>query len=132
MGHRKWATERLEFSHEPSLSRRLKDLIKPFETAFCWLIGAEGNRRKQKDWCNKVIQAIKDSRNHLAHSLPEAGNDPGRRYHHFTIVTELLVAMWLMQEIGIDEPRINNRITKNFYTKQQRERIIEFLRKELR
>lgn len=128
---RTWLADRLAYSHEPSLMRRLKDLIKPFQRTFYWLIGAEGSIKSQKDKCGKVLSAIKDSRNCLAHGLPEVGVNPGQRYLHFTVLAELLMAMWLMREIAFTDQQIDEQISKNFYVRQHQKRLAEFCREKL-
>jgi len=131
-GYRSWVEKKLEHSHEPSLKRRLKDLVAPFKESFDWLIGGDGSEKKRKGWRNTVLLAIAESRNSLAHNLPEAGTDPGQRYRCFTILGELLMAMWLMREIGIADDHIHSRIKRSFYSKQDHDRLIGFLRRELR
>ena len=128
---KKWLSRKLEYSHEPSLRRRLKDLARQFREVFGWLVGAEGNARQKRGWCEKVTGAIADSRNALAHSLPEPGKDPAIRYYHFTGIAELLMAMHLMKEIGIDDETISNLIQNNFPTSQYREDLVRFLKDEL-
>jgi hypothetical protein len=128
---KKWLSQKLEYSHEPSLRRRLKDLAMQFRDVFEWLVGAEGNARQKKEWSLKVTGAIADSRNALAHSLPEPGKDPGIRYYHLTGIAELLMAMHLMKEIGFDDEAISKRMQSNCFTSQYREQVVKFLKEEL-
>ena len=129
--YHEWLCDKVQHSYQPTLRRRLKDLAKPFEGVFDWLIGGDGGGKKQKHWRNKVIGAILESRDSLAHGLKEAGKNPGLRYVHFTHLAELLMAMWLMKEIGIEVEDIRERIEKNYSTSQTRDRIVEFLKDEL-
>ncbi|MCD4825821.1 MAG: hypothetical protein K8S55_14610 [Phycisphaerae bacterium] len=126
-----WLSEALELSHQPSLRKRLKDLVRPFREIFDWLIGNEGNSKKRQKWRHIVVEAIANSRNTLGHCLSEVGNDPGSRYYHFTQIAELLLAMFLMKEIGIDDKQIAKRIQKNPLTSQCRNRLAKFLKEEL-
>lgn len=125
---RLWLDEKLKYSYEPSLRRRMKDLVEPFAGLFGWLVGASGSPRQQKEWCKKVIGAMADARNCIAHNLPEAGPDPGQRHYHFTRIAETLMAIWLMKEIGISDETIHSRIKENFRMTQYRERLIKFLK----
>ena len=129
--YKKWLEKQLLYSHEPSLRRRLKDLAMQFREVFGWLVGAEGNAKQKREWCVKVTGAIADSRNALAHSLPEPGKDPGIRYYHFTGIAELLMAMHLMKEIGFDDEAISKRMKSNYFTSQSREQLVKFLKDEL-
>lgn len=52
----KWLEEKLRYSHEPSLSRRLKDLLKPFADLF-------GDRQERSRFAQKTA----DTRNYLTH-----------------------------------------------------------------
>ncbi len=125
--HRPWLEEKLRYSHEPSLRRRLKDLTKPFEDLFGWFVGASGNSGQQREWRNKVTGAMADARNGITHSLPEPNPDPGACYYHFTRIAESLMSMWLMAGIGIDRTLIETRMKSNFFTTQYRETLVEFL-----
>lgn len=129
--HRSWLEEKLRYSHEPSLRRRLKDLTKPFEDLFGWFVGASGNSWRQREWRNKVTGAMADARNSIAHSLPEPKPDPGTCYYHFTRIGESLMSMWLMAEIGIDGKLVESRMKRNSFTTQYREELVEFLQARL-
>ena len=48
----------LSLSHEPSLARRIKDLGKPIQETFDWLIGADGSNRARADWREVVASTF--------------------------------------------------------------------------
>lgn len=128
--HKAWLEEKLKYSYEPSLRSRLKDLMNDFNETIGWLLVPEGTS-DSSSIRRKVIHAIVESRNALAHGLPEVGKDPGMRYYMFTIIAEYLMAIWLMRYLGIPDDRIKIRITNNHFAFQVRGLCVDFIQSEL-
>jgi hypothetical protein len=78
---KKWFRERLKYSNEVSLRRRLKDLFEPFADHF-------GDNKTVQD----LIQRIVDTRNYLAH-YGDSPKDGLRHRHEFARVSMQLDAL---------------------------------------
>lgn len=110
-----------------ALWKRLRDLIGPVGESFDWLIGADGDL-EDKTSRKKVIKAMVDARNFIAHCLSDAPSLPAVAYVYYSQLLELLLAMWLMKEIGLPDQLVSDRIQKNFFTQQTREYLVGFLK----
>lgn len=108
--HITWLKEKLRYSHEPSLARRLKDLFRNQKTCIEWLLSAW----KHADaW----IQAIKDTRNAHAHCLgPEisvAFSKHPRERRREMLLMRAIMLRYLLHEIEFDETRSLQILKKN-------------------
>ena len=94
----KWLMQKLAYSHEPSLAKRLRDLFRNQKECSVWLLGAWKN-------VNPWIQEIKDTRNAHAHCLGEAiataVGDPRKR-HREKILMQAIMLRCLLSELEFE------------------------------
>ena len=93
-----WLKGRLRYANEPSLRRRLTEMIKPFERFF-------GDARQQKAFVAKVVV----TRNYLTHydSKLEGQAANGADLWKLTAGLEALFQLHLLQLVGFDPGRID-------------------------
>lgn len=97
--YKDYVRERFKFANEPSLRRRLKELITPFRTYF----GSSENREK-------LVTNIVDARNYYTHYGKDASgvaSDTGKLYL-ITLKMEALLQLQFLRHIGFTEGEISD------------------------
>lgn len=104
--HKKWLKEKLNYSNEPRLRERLKDLSDTFHVTIKNLIP------DRKYFINKVI----DTRNYMTHYDEDLKEKSAKEIELFIITEQLrsIVEMCLMKEIGFNSKEIDNLICKRY------------------
>jgi ApeA N-terminal domain 1 len=89
--YRKWLEQKLEYSNELSLRRRLKELLTPFPALYKELGGAS------------FVNRILDTRNYLTHYDEKSRMNAaqGERLHWLSEKLRIVVEMCLLTELGI-------------------------------
>lgn len=103
---RVWLTGKLEYSNEPSLSRRLKEITRRYPESTSSVVGA--NRKARESFIYKVVT----TRNYLTHfdKSKEADATLGGDLHWITQKLKLLIEICLLGEVGFEDGRIRNLI----------------------
>ena len=99
---REWLSDKLNYGNEVSLSKRLRNIIKPFKDAI-------GNRTKRESLINKIVK----TRNYLTHydqSL-ELEAAQGDALWSLYLKMELLFQLHLLHLIGFNREEINSIMT---------------------
>ena len=98
-----WLKGRLRYANEPSLRRRLRAMIEPFERFF-------GDARQQ----NTFIAKVTVTRNYLTHYDPnlESQAAKGRNLWELTAGLEALFQLHLLRSIGFDAKRIDQSLQR--------------------
>lgn len=107
---RKWLEGRLEYSNEPPLRQRIKEILSELPTDLKKLIGQE----------SKFIYKVVATRNYLTHyneSLAEKAFKPNQLAHVIRKLRMILVFI-LLQEMGMDKESIGAFMTKNDQVRQ--------------
>ena len=97
--HREWLSDKLNYGNEVSLSKRLRNIIKPFKDAI-------GNRTKRESLINKIVK----TRNYLTHydqSL-ELEAAQGDALWTLCLKMELLFQLHFLQLIGFNREEIDS------------------------
>ncbi|HKH50064.1 MAG TPA: HEPN domain-containing protein [Thermoanaerobaculia bacterium] len=96
--------EKLRHSHEPSLLRRLKDLLKPFADLF-------GNNKER----GRLAQKTADTRNYLTHYDPEQGSKAVKpsRLTPYIYRLKILFLLHCLLQIGFTPDEARQHIEKN-------------------
>jgi hypothetical protein len=102
--YRDWLKEKLNYSNEPSLRVRIKELIQPFHNLF----GTNNNRKT-------LIAKIVDTRNYLTHYDQRLKAKAAHGADLFPLNQKLqaLFILHLLLELGFNKEKINNIITTN-------------------
>ncbi len=96
---REWLSDKLNYGNEVSLSKRLRDIIKPFRAVI-------GNRTKRESLINKIVK----TRNYLTHydlSL-ESEAAKGEDLWPLCLKMELLFQLHFLQLIGFSQEQIDS------------------------
>jgi hypothetical protein len=112
--HADWLREKLRYSNEINLRRRLKGLFAEFSYIFDDLLPDR----------KRTINAIYDNRNYLTHYDPAARNRAlkGARLLFLVEVLKLLIQVVLMRELGLAESSI-----KTFASRSRSVRMVRHL-----
>lgn len=107
-----WLRGKLNYSNEPTLRRRLEELLNRFPTTVSSLI--KGTQA--------FIFKVCDTRNYLTHYDPKLKNDvvKGEALYRITLQITALVEMCLLEELGFTLDEIHNCV----YTKYGRYKIL--------
>lgn len=110
--HREWLRDKLVYSNEPNLRKRLKILCNMFPTTVKALIPA------RKLFINKVV----DTRNYMTHYDLALKNKAANQKELFLITEELrvIVEMCLLHEVGFNTDEINSLILKHYQERLKR------------
>jgi len=119
--HREWLKRELAYSHEPSLRRRLTDLLKPFRAIF-------GNERER----NRFVSRVVDTRNYLTH-YDEASRrkavEPSKLWPYMYLL-RLLFVLRCLTEIGFDADEARRIVTENNALHQYRQLGLEGINRD--
>ena len=96
--HRKWLRDRLQYSNEPNLRRRLKELFRLVPEVRDDLVAHPG----------KFIQTVLDTRNYFTHHdrRLKGRHAQGERLYRVTEALRYLLSGVLLKEVGFDDSRI--------------------------
>ncbi|MCD4646334.1 hypothetical protein AR454_28640 [Bacillus mycoides] len=122
--HKKWLSERLNFSHEPTLQNRLLDLVPDDEDMFIFFKGSTD--------VEDFIKKVKNTRNYHTHydSKLERKALKGEELEFSCVILRSMVEYYLLKEIGVSKEIIHEKLmekSNGFYTKQS---ILEHYRKK--
>lgn len=109
---KKWLSQKLEYSHEPSLRKRLKDLFSEHKQSIQSLTGSWKNAKD-------TIGTIVTVRNTYAHCL---GDDPraftGHLRHRTVRLMRAVMAMLLLEDAGFKKEQIEKIASNDWGFKQ--------------
>lgn len=101
--HREWLAGRLEYSNEPGLSKRLKEIIRRYPESAFPIVGE--NSRSRNNFVYKVV-TTRNYRTHFDHSLEDqAAREIGELYEISQKLRKLL-EICLLGEIGFEDVQI--------------------------
>ena len=107
--HRDWLEERLRYSNEPNLRKRLREMFNEYPESVDLVVG--NGKKERKSFINRVVA----TRNYLTHfdqSLePQAAR--GVELYRITEELRLLVEIRLLGEIGFEAESIRERIKES-------------------
>ena len=97
--HREWLSRELKYSNEVSLSKRLRDIIKPFKDVI-------GNRTKRENLIDKIVK----TRNYLTHYDRSLASEAakGKDLESLCLKMELLFQLHFLQLIGFNREQIDS------------------------
>ena len=101
---REWLSDKLNYGNEVSLSKRLRDIIKPFKDVI-------GNRTKRESLINKIVK----TRNYLTHydqSL-ELEAAQGEDLWPLCLKMELLFQLHFLKLIGFSREQIDSLVANS-------------------
>lgn len=113
--HRKWLQERLAYSNEPTLRRRMRDMMDKCSDVV----------KPNKSVRNAYISKTVNTRNYLTHydSSLESKTAKGEQLRDLTQGLKLLLEISLLKELGFESKDINEFYSRNWEYKR---RIIDF------
>jgi hypothetical protein len=108
--HRAWLEAVLEYSNEPRLRHRLKEIVREVGPIATQLLG---NRKERK----RFVAAVVDTRNSIVHP-PEgprvsSSDNYGEKLHWLTERLSWLIKACLLREIGLPEDQVVRLINTN-------------------
>lgn len=100
----RWIEKKLKYANEPSLQRRMKEMLKPFQHLF-------GNETKRSSFINKVV----NTRNYMTHFDEDLAKDAakGEKLWALCMRLEVLFQLHFLKIIGMDSAFIDNVAKKN-------------------
>jgi len=104
-GHKKWLRNKLAYSNEPNLRRRLKEILEKFADVLDKFIP------KKDSFINKVVT----TRNYLTHydeKLKEQSAE-GEELYRLTQKLKILLEICLLKELGFTSDNIKSLISRN-------------------
>jgi len=104
-GHKDWLKNKLAYSNEPNLRRRLKEILEKFADVLNKFI-------PDKDF---FIHKVVTTRNYLTHydeTLKEQSAE-GKELYHFTQKLKILLEICLLKELGFTSENIKSLISRN-------------------
>jgi len=104
-GHKKWLKNKLAYSNEPNLRRRLKEILEKFADVLDKFIP------KKDSFINKVVT----TRNYLTHydeKLKEQSAE-GEELYRLTQKLKILLEICLLKELGFTSDNIKSLISRN-------------------
>jgi hypothetical protein len=105
-----WLTQKLAYSYEPGLRKRLKELFDLNKSII--FTNSEGESKK----ISKLIEAIVNKRNYLTHydeSSASVNNDVLKMLKYTNVLRSLLVII-ILRELGFDENFLDSNIRNKF------------------
>jgi len=101
--HKCWLKEKLAFSNEPSLHKRLRELLDNHYLVMADLVGSTD------DSINRFVTRVKDTRNYLIHHNDRLRNKvlTGAQLFSATRVLIFLFEACLLEDLGFSEESIN-------------------------
>ena len=106
-GARSWLEDKLRYSHEPSLRRRIKDLV-AFAGAAVSPFWKSGKER------SNLVTRLVDARNALTHWDPESTVDfDGRELRSLSAFLSLLLTACILRELGFTEEEASAALSRN-------------------
>lgn len=106
--HRDWLGGKLEYSNEPGLGRRIKEVIRKYPESLYPIAG--GNKKKREKFVRKVV----DTRNYRTH-FDEKLEDRaawGEELYRISQKLKLVLEVCLMGEIGFEDDQIRELLSK--------------------
>jgi len=106
--HKKYFEEKLKYTNEYSLRKRVKEIIKKSSSIVEFYLS---NNREKKSFVNNVV----NTRNYLIHYDEKLKNKvaKGEDLYWLNLKLKILVEIVLMKEIGIDSKYIINALKRN-------------------
>lgn len=103
--HRHWLEGRLRFGNEPTLAKRLDEMIRPFK---CWF----GNHDKRKGFIREVV----DTRNYFTHLSEELEGKEAKGQELLVLYEKLeaLFQLHLLRLVGFQADGIDSIIRSNY------------------
>ncbi|MDY7019282.1 MAG: hypothetical protein SU899_04340 [Chloroflexota bacterium] len=104
--HKKWLTGKLEYSNEPSLRRRLQELLRAHDKTMSEFLGG------RKNFINKVCV----TRNYLIHYDPTLKDKTAKKeeLNDITLRLRVLVEACLLKELGFGSGDIHNLLSSRY------------------
>jgi hypothetical protein len=104
--HRDWLVGKLEYSNEPNLARRLKDIMRRYREIASSIAGASSKDR------DKFLYEVVTTRNYHTHfdQSKEIEAARGEELYWITQELKLLIEICLLGEIGFEDERIRDLI----------------------
>ncbi len=101
--HREWLTRALQYSHEPSLRTRMREVLALIGGGLEPLVGSGG----------KFIQKVVTHRNALTHWDPEAPSSSGENLHHLTMALNFVIDAALLRLLDFSEDEVRDLLATN-------------------
>jgi hypothetical protein len=104
--HKAWLEEKLEYSNEPNLARRLKEVIRRYEKSAYSVTGDNSKDR------GRFVYKVVTTRNYHTHfdKSKEVEAAQGEELYRITQKLKLLIEICLLGEIGFEAERIKDLI----------------------
>jgi len=104
--HKDWLKDKLAYSNEPTLRKRLKDILKKFADVSNKFIS------DKKSFVEKVVT----TRNYLTHydETLKKQSAEGEELYHFTQNIKILLEICLLEELGFTSDNIKNLISNKY------------------
>lgn len=107
--HRAWLEDRLEYSNEPSLGRRLKEIIRRYPDSTYPVAGE--NSRKRDSFVFKVV-ATRNYRTHFDQNLEDQAVREVNELHEISQKLRKLLEVCLLGEIGFEDAQIRDLLAR--------------------
>jgi len=106
--HRAWLEDKLEYSNEPNLARRLKEIIRKYQESAYSVVGV---RSKDRD---RFVYKVVTTRNYHTHfdKSKEAKAARGVELYQITEQLKLLIEICLLGDLGFEAKRIRDLLNK--------------------
>jgi len=104
--HKKWLNGKLEHSNEPTLRKRLNELLDTSSVTASYFIG------ERKDFVEKMV-ATRNYHIHYDERLKRKAAK-GRDLNDITFVLRILIEMCLLKELGFDTNEVHNLISTRY------------------
>lgn len=108
--HREWLAGRLEYSNEPGLSKRLREIIRRYPES-AYPVAGENNRSRER-FVYKVV-ATRNYRTHFGQSLEDQAAREIGELHEVTQKLRKLLEICLLGEIGFGDAQIADLLARS-------------------